>query len=115
MITITEQKPKVQELTSLEDLQSLMNGDVINIVDEKNRKNLAVFLGYPIPFLEFVCQDLGSKENMIYFAMPFKKAQIENNSLRYDYKNLVSHIKINKQTSSTNKFYVQLKEAGLSD
>lgn len=115
MITTTEQKPKVQKLESLEDLQLLMNGNVINVVDERDRKNLAVFLGYPTPFLEFVCPDLNSKENMIYFVIPFKKAQVENNSLKYDSKNLVSNIKINKQTSSTNKFYVQLKEAGLSD
>jgi len=52
---------------------------------------------------------------MIYFTIPFKKAQVENNSLKYDSKNLVYNIKIHKQTSSTNNFYVQLKNAGLSD
>ncbi|MEK6935564.1 MAG: hypothetical protein AABW67_02160 [Nanoarchaeota archaeon] len=115
MITTTEQKLKVQKLESLEDLQLLINGNVINVVDERDRKNLAVFLGYPAPFLEFVCQDLDSKEHMIYFAMPFKKAQVENNFLKYNSKNLVCNIKIHKQTSSTNNFYVQLKNAGLSD
>jgi hypothetical protein len=115
MKTITEQKPKVQELQGLEDLGLLVSGDVINVVDETGRENLAIFLEGDGPFLRFVCQDLDSKEHMNYFVLSYRLAKVENNSLKYDPKNLFFERKIHKPTLRANRLYSQLREGGLSD